>query len=678
MYCLHDEGQQNELDASRQVIFFKHKRDKLMEYIACIRHRDSGLRVIYFFSFKIQLRRMLKRSPELIAKDTKKFKVSSLILTEASMGITEYASKSTYFTGIIKHRFNDFHVHEVRGDEIIHLKGMSVPIQAEEVVVDEIDYSEMDAEKKSKLLADLVVEDQGFQTKFLEFLNGTENCLTTIEINEKSTRTSIHQLVRKTFGDQLDTKTDGTAIVILKKSKNQKSNRDRSKPRLTWAQLGGDYCHFTLFKENRDTMDALGIIAKSLRVPTKTFSFAGTKDKRAITTQRISAYRLRAEQLVGLNKRLNNIKIGDFTYEKKGLSLADSNGNHFIVALRDVKTASHKDVHGALENLKNVGFINYYGMQRFGTRSVSTHEVGIAMLNAKWEDAVNLILGMNETEKPDIQEARDCWIKEKDPKKALNLFPRYCTAERAVLGSLEKQGDRKDYLQAMQAIPRNLRLMYVHAYQSRVWNEMVSLRHRLFGLEVVVGDIVRIKDDAAENTAVKEEIEPLEKQDKKEDLVKILTQNDDLKEWTIYDVVLPLPGFSMLYPTHAVGESYTTFMAQHGLDPLKMASKTQETNLPGSYRNIICKPRNVNGRVFTYSEPSESEIPDFIVSDLERIQGRQEKEIVEGDKVGVVVEFTLGSSQYATMALREITKSETSASFQSQLSQDTKKEYDNK
>lgn len=41
-----------------------------------------------------------------------------------------------------------------------------------------------------------------------------------------------------------------------------------------------------------------------------------------------------------------------------------------------------------------------------------------------------------------------------------------------------------------QKIPRNTRLMYVHSYQSFLWNKVTSQRIQELGLTPVVGDLV--------------------------------------------------------------------------------------------------------------------------------------------------------------------------------------------
>ena len=48
-----------------------------------------------------------------------------------------------------------------------------------------------------------------------------------------------------------------------------------------------------------------------------------------------------------------------------------------------------KVIGAAVENMQVHGFINYYGLQRFGTYAVGTHDVGIKILQGDFEGAVN-------------------------------------------------------------------------------------------------------------------------------------------------------------------------------------------------------------------------------------------------------------------------------------------------
>ena len=130
-------------------------------------------------------------------------------------------------------------------------------------------------------------------------------------------------------------------------------------------------------------MDAISLLSKLLKIKTGIFGYAGTKDRRAVTTQWVSVYRVRAEMLQGLNASLRNLCVGNFKYCKEPLKLGSLSGNHFVVTLRNV-SGEHDQIEEGVDSLKVNGFINYFGLQRFGTTSVPTHKIGVFLLvNAK-------------------------------------------------------------------------------------------------------------------------------------------------------------------------------------------------------------------------------------------------------------------------------------------------------
>ena len=73
---------------------------------------------------------------------------------------------------------------------------------------------------------------------------------------------------------------------------------------------------------------------------------------------------------------------------------------------------------------------------------------------------------------------------------AMAKFPSYLTAERRVLQGLISNGPN-NYVAAVQNLPINMRTLYVHAFQSYLWNVAASCRAQNYGVsDVVLGDLV--------------------------------------------------------------------------------------------------------------------------------------------------------------------------------------------
>jgi len=96
---------------------------------------------------------------------------------------------------------------------------------------------------------------------------------------------------------------------------------------------------------------------------------------------------------------------------------------------------------------------SHLGMQRFGTASVPTHAIGLALLKSEWHKAVSLILQTRYGEHPEVEAARKAWLVDKNLDKALSLMPRRVVAERCILESYKKQnGDTRNAMGALSTV----------------------------------------------------------------------------------------------------------------------------------------------------------------------------------------------------------------------------------
>uniref|UniRef100_A0A8C8RQU7 Pseudouridylate synthase 7 homolog n=1 Tax=Pelusios castaneus TaxID=367368 RepID=A0A8C8RQU7_9SAUR len=547
-------------------------------------------------------------------------------LTELDVGITKFVSAHKGFSGILKERYSDFVVHEIGKDgRTSHLDDFSVPVD--------------DEEPSEEIFTVLSNEDKQHLEELQLFKNKETSVAIEVIEDTKEKRTIIHQAVKSLFPG-LETKTedrDGKKYIIAYHAAGKKALANPRKH--SWPKSRGSYCHFVLYKENKDTMDAINVLSKFLRVKPNIFSYMGTKDKRAITVQEIAVLRITAQRLAHLNKCLMNFKLGNFSYKKHPLKLGELQGNHFTVVLRNI-TGTDDQVQQAMHSLREIGFINYYGMQRFGTTAVPTYQVGRAILQNNWNEVMDLILKPRPgAEKGYLVKCREEWAKTKDPAAVLKKLPVKRCVEGQLLRGLSKYG-LKNIVSAFGIIPRNNRLLYIHSYQSYVWNNMVSKRIEEYGLKTVPGDLV-LKGATA-----------------------VHIEEADVDNYSIHDIVMPLPGFDVIYPKHKIGEAYKEMLAADNLDINNMRHKIRDYSLSGAYRKIIIRPQNVSWEVVAYDDPR---IPLFN-TDLDKLEGKPPPILAtEGKFKALKMEFSLPPSTYATMAIREVLKMDTSIKNQTQL-----------
>ncbi|XP_051979404.1 pseudouridylate synthase 7 homolog [Xyrauchen texanus] len=549
-------------------------------------------------------------------------------LTESDVGIHKFISDHKGFSGILKERYSDFVVHEInKSGTIVRLDDLTVPADAEENT-SACDSTECLTEEQKQQLSEIQL-----------FKNKEGHVSIEVQDDSKEKRTLLHKAV-KTLYPGLETKTeerDGKKFIVAYHAAGKKALAAPRKH--SWPKTRGSFCHFVLYKENKDTMDAINVLSKFLRVRPNVFSYMGTKDKRAITVQEIAVLKISAERLAHLNKCLMNLKLGNFGYKKHPLKLGELQGNHFTVILRNI-SGSQEQVEQAMTSLKDTGFINYYGMQRFGTTAVPTHQVGRAILQNNWKEVMDLILKPRPgAEKSYLVKCREEWARSHDPEAALKKLPVKRCVEGQLLRGLTMYG-KNNIVTAFGLIPRNNRLMYIHSYQSFVWNSMVSRRLEVFGLRAVEGDLILRGGSAHVLSA------------------------EEAEKHSIHDVVMPLPGFDVIYPTHSVGEGYRQMMTADHLDIDNMRHKVRDYSLAGAYRRVVIRPSDVSWELIQYDDPRVT----LVHTDVEKLESRAAPVYLkEGKYRALKMEFSLPSSTYATMAIREVLKMDTSIKNQTQL-----------
>ncbi|KAF4742105.1 hypothetical protein FOZ63_029570 [Perkinsus olseni] len=417
-------------------------------------------------------------------------------------------------------------------------------------------------------------------------------------------------------------------------------------------------CKFVLAKTRTDTLEAVHLLSTAVtsyvgaaagRGAVRDFGFAGIKDSWAVTAQEMTVKGVTTEELEGAVARFlpASVQIRDVNScdREDRLRPGMLGGNRFRIRIRGIRPGvSREQLDVTLGHVRDNGFINYVGMQRFGKGGVASPDVGLAYIKRDYSAAIDRLMSDPAADNPGPSRGRRST--KRDSSSWQSVWRKtYCAS--AVLAAMERQLGKNSgsaYAQkrvmeqmtvaqsqlnmdwnascryAFLSIPKYLRMLYAHAYFDRVWNlgasAWVNESESRSGTrkKPLPGDLIRVGS-------------------KLDGYVKYYDEDEDA-EATVYDVVLPRPGRDALFPENFVGTLMRQYYAFDGVD---VEDVTVEQNQAGEVWDILGDYRNV----------------------LSQVTGFGWRLVEEPDATGAIqrhcdTEFSLAPGQYATMFLREV------------------------
>ncbi|MEM2123724.1 MAG: tRNA pseudouridine(13) synthase TruD [Methanolinea sp.] len=374
----------------------------------------------------------------------------------------------------------------------------------------------------------------------------------------------------------------------------------------------GPYLVCRLTKKNWEMQRAAREIARQLGISHRRISWTGTKDTHALTTQAIAIYGISEADLARVS--LRDIEIVPVGRSRQPLLLGGHAANRFSVTIRDTRAPDLEGEVAAVAETCARGIPNYYGIQRFGVARPVTHLVGLHVLRGDLEGAVTCYVGWTGPgESPAVRKAREEFLSSRDAAAALRSFPQTLTYERALLHHLVSRPG--DYAGALRVLPPRLLSLFVSAFQSFLYNCVVSSRMERLGDEFTVpqpGDRLVFPDG-------------------REDVVTppMLAAARTMAARGRCRVAVAIPGCRPLHPAGDDDREMALLLSRHGIGPGDFARAAEIAGVP--YEGTL-RPVALSTAVST------------------RIEGRD-----------VTLSFTLEPGCYATTVCREFMKADPSS-----------------
>ncbi len=233
------------------------------------------------------------------------------------------------------------------------------------------------------------------------------------------------------------------------------------------AGTTGAYAFYRLTKKSMGTPEAIQRICRELNVDPRRVRYGGLKDRHAETIQYLTIDEGPERHFRDALIQLKYLGRVDEPYGPQSFS-----GNRFGITIRDLDQPALDRMLESLEEARHGLIANYFDDQRFGSVGADQQFVARALIDGNDEKALKLAISTYyEHDRSQERKAkallRQHWG---NWQKLTNKMPNGFLSH--IVVHLSRQPD--DYRGAFALIPFFLRNMYLSAYQSSLWNRILS------------------------------------------------------------------------------------------------------------------------------------------------------------------------------------------------------------